>query len=258
MSKKKENTLSNFLPVNRKFFDHPFWKEKRTFSKSEAWLYLIWKARFEESEATELIGGKLVRWSRGQVPASIRFLAEDWMWSKGKVEDFLKMLEKLEQITRHQVAGQTVITLSNYAFYNGLGQQNGQQSGQVKAEQQRESRDRADSNQDSEADKRRTAGGHGPDNLNKDNIVKKEKEKEARSNLFYKTLIPHLEKYGKDLLRDFYNYWSEWNVSGTKMKWELKETWEVSKRLATWAKRDDNFKGDTQPQIQQNTKIKVK
>ena len=44
------------------------------------------------------------------------------------------------------------------------------------------------------------------------------------------------------MLRKFFDYWSEMNKSGTKMRFELERTWEVSKRLATWASRDNNFK----------------
>lgn len=171
---KRENKIGNFFPINRKFFKHPFWTEKRTFSKSEAWLDLMQSARFEESEATELIGGKLVRWSRGQVPASIRFLADNWGWSRGKVEDFLRMLEKMDMITRHQEAGQTVITLSNYTFYNAFGQQNGQTSGQVKRPQQKNTEESPDSGKDSEADTKQTPGRHGADETNKDNKEKNE------------------------------------------------------------------------------------
>lgn len=58
-----------------------------------------------------------------------------------------------------------------------------------------------------------------------------------REKLFYDTLIPFVGKYPKEMLRDFYNYWSEWNVAKTKMKFELQKTWELAKRLVTWANR---------------------
>lgn len=58
---------------------------------------------------------------------------------------------------------------------------------------------------------------------------------------FKNSLAPFLETYGKDMLNKFYSYWTEMNKSQTKMLWELKPTFEVSKRLATWASRDKNF-----------------
>lgn len=58
---------------------------------------------------------------------------------------------------------------------------------------------------------------------------------------FYNSLIPFLERYDKKLIRAFFNYWSETNKSQTKMRWELQKTWETSRRLATWASKDNNF-----------------
>ena len=55
---------------------------------------------------------------------------------------------------------------------------------------------------------------------------------------FYEDCKPYLEKYPKEMLRAFYNYWTELNKSNTKMKYELQQTFEISKRLATWAGRD--------------------
>lgn len=60
----------------------------------------------------------------------------------------------------------------------------------------------------------------------------------TRKNDFYNSLIPFLSQYGKDMIRDFFDYWSEQNKSGTQMRFEKQPTWEVSKRLATWNKRE--------------------
>ena len=62
---------------------------------------------------------------------------------------------------------------------------------------------------------------------------------EERAKRFYDSLIPYVDsrggQYPKEMIRDFYNYWSEPNKSNTKMKFELQQTWEVGRRLATWA-----------------------
>lgn len=55
-----------------------------------------------------------------------------------------------------------------------------------------------------------------------------------RQQRFYDSLIPFVEKYGKDMVRDFYDYWTETTRSGAKMRFELQPTWVVSKRLARW------------------------
>lgn len=58
---------------------------------------------------------------------------------------------------------------------------------------------------------------------------------------FSDTLKPFLDIYGKDLLNDFFKYWTEPNKSGTKFRQELEKTWDVSRRLETWLKNDKNF-----------------
>lgn len=62
-----------------------------------------------------------------------------------------------------------------------------------------------------------------------------------RKKNFYNSLIPFLEKYDKRMIRAFFDYWSETNKSQTKMRFELQQTWETSRRLATWASKDNNF-----------------
>ena len=65
---------------------------------------------------------------------------------------------------------------------------------------------------------------------------------EARKEDFYNSLVQFVPMYGRDLIRAFFDYWSEFNRSQTKMRFELERTWQTSRRLATWASRDNNFK----------------
>jgi galactose-1-phosphate uridylyltransferase len=41
----------------------------------------------------------------------------------------------------------------------------------------------------------------------------------------------------------FVSYWTEPNKSGTKQRWEIEKTFEISRRLATWFSRINNFNG---------------
>ena len=54
-----------------------------------------------------------------------------------------------------------------------------------------------------------------------------------------------MEKYGKEMIREFFDYWSETNRSGTLMRYEQQPTWETPRRLSTWARRDNNFNRQT-------------
>lgn len=50
--------------------------------------------------------------------------------------------------------------------------------------------------------------------------------------------------YPDEMLRAFFDYWSEHNENGKKMLFEMKKTFDIKKRLATWASRenDNQFK----------------
>lgn len=72
---------------------------------------------------------------------------------------------------------------------------------------------------------------------------------------FKKRCYPFVGEYTKEVVKEFFEYWSEKNTSQTKMKWELQPTFEISKRLANWAKREKTFNHNTknQPNEQQYT-----
>ena len=72
----------------------------------------------------------------------------------------------------------------------------------------------------------------------KDEIRNKKKEDEIR---FKSEVFEFSEKYPETMLNKFCNYWTELNKSGTKMRFELQQTFEIGKRLGTWASRDKEF-----------------
>ena len=70
-----------------------------------------------------------------------------------------------------------------------------------------------------------------------------EEKKIAKTLDLDKLLFEYKGTYTPDMLKAFHNWWSEKNGNG-KEKWTLQETWETSKRLATWHKRSqETFKG---------------
>lgn len=65
---------------------------------------------------------------------------------------------------------------------------------------------------------------------------------DSRKLKFADTLRPYLEKYGRGMLTDFYEYWTEHNEDGKKMRFEYakNQPFNVSRRLATWNKNNKN------------------
>lgn len=63
---------------------------------------------------------------------------------------------------------------------------------------------------------------------------------ETRKHAFGEKLIPYIEQYGKTLIREFFDFWTEHNENGKKMRFEKEKTFEISKRLARWSNRNSN------------------
>lgn len=64
---------------------------------------------------------------------------------------------------------------------------------------------------------------------------------------FSETLKPFLDIYSKDMLNDFYLYWTEHGERDKKMKFEKQKSFGISQRLAYWSKND--FKPKQQNKI---------
>ena len=80
-----------------------------------------------------------------------------------------------------------------------------------------------------------------PKEEDKEGVKDKDKDINKRVELFYDDIKKYLDKYSKDMLREFFDYWSELNKSKTKMKCEMEKTWDLGKRLVRWS--NNNFNG---------------
>jgi hypothetical protein len=68
----------------------------------------------------------------------------------------------------------------------------------------------------------------------------KEEAKDKKED-FKKSLSPFLEKYGKDLLNDFFMYWTEKSPNGKKMRFEKEKVFDPERRLVTWFANGEKF-----------------
>lgn len=105
--------------VHRSVWNHPLLEEEKEFSRREAWLWLVSEAAWKPRRVR--IVGKIVSIKRGQVPHSIRFMADAWGWSKGKTERFLEALKTETMIETDTAHGQVIITVCNYEKYQIVG-----------------------------------------------------------------------------------------------------------------------------------------
>lgn len=256
--------MEGYIKLSRKFFSNDMWNEARTFSSCEAWLDLIQSARFEATPRMESIGGREVSYTRGQYPASIRFLSKRWHWTERRVRTFLSFLKRENMITLSQDQGMNIITLVKYNDYNGnpidtaidtggdtirdtdIVQKINDLQAQVTQLMTRLATQPVTHPQ-KETEKRHTGD---TKQIKENNIIKetttdvvakKDAAKAAtlsRKESFYQLLVPFVGQYPKEMIRAFFDYWSELNKSGTRMRYELEKTWELPRRLSTWANRE--------------------
>ena len=88
-------------------------------------------------------------------------------------------------------------------------------------------------------------------NIKKENSPKGELKKknpsspsttpEERMNAFYESMVPYADQYDRDMLNDFYQYWTEMDRRRRRMRFEMQKTWETGKRLSLWARKSFRF-----------------
>lgn len=63
-----------------------------------------------------------------------------------------------------------------------------------------------------------------------------------RKQEFYNSLIPFLETYSKEMLKEFFDYWTEHGERDKKFRKEKETSFDLDLRLRTWFKRSKEFK----------------
>jgi hypothetical protein len=103
-----------YITLDRKLLNNWLWEEK-PFSKGQAWIDLLFLMNFEDNTFPH--GNQIITIQRGSRLTSIQKLADRWGWSRKKVYDFLKVMEKEQMIERKSNTKETLITVVKYDDY---------------------------------------------------------------------------------------------------------------------------------------------
>lgn len=106
--------MSGWYRMHRGWMDHALFK-REAYSRRDAFQWLIQEAAFQST--TVAANGGTVQLERGQLSYSIRFMAKAWKWDEKKVRRFLEDAAAAEIIERGDAAGQTLITICKYDYY---------------------------------------------------------------------------------------------------------------------------------------------
>ena len=104
--------MAGWIKVYRELADH--WLARHP-EKLGWWVLLLLKVAHEDKKV--LVGNQMVELKRGQIIASLTFLAELWQTSKRTAERFVELLEKEQMLSRCVSRKVSVITICNYESY---------------------------------------------------------------------------------------------------------------------------------------------
>lgn len=208
--------MEGWIKLHRKLSEKAFYRKDS--SMVHLWIHLLICANHAERE--EYFAGKKIICNPGQFTTGRKQLSVATGINESKIERILLKLAKIEQqIEQQKSSTNRLISILNWKEY---------QESEQPFEQQ--------------VNNDRTTSEHTPRikelKNEKNSLVAAISSTAEREKLFYNSLIPFVERHGKDRLKSFYNYWTEKNKSGTKMRFELEKTWELSKRLTTWENRE--------------------
>lgn len=109
--------MDGWIKINRKIADHWLWQDAE---RLKWWLDLLFMASWEDKEV--LHDAHKFTLHRGQMIASISFLAERWGRNNNTIIKYLKLLEAENMIIRKVLHRQTaIITICNYESYQDKG-----------------------------------------------------------------------------------------------------------------------------------------
>lgn len=218
-----KNKNSGFILVHRRIRDHWIWKDPIKF---QWWIDILMECNHEGKRLN--IGFQLIDCERGQTVNSLLTWGKRWGVDISTVRRFFKLCENDHMIVTENLLKTTRLTVCNYDSYNDPRQAKQTQS-------------------NSEANAKQF--GSNSDAIQTKNELKNEERKsgapaknfkELTESEFYQAVAKFKEKYQKEMLRDFFEYWKESDHNG-KMKFQHEKTWDTGGRLRTWKKRENTF-----------------
>ncbi len=214
--------MEGWISLHRKFID---WEWFEDSNMVKLFVFLLLKARHNDGT------WKGINLKKGQILTGLESLSASLNISKQTLRTCLKRLEKTGEINMQSTNKYRIITICKYDDYQDKQPlPNKQTNKQLTSNQQA-------------TNKQLTANNNGNKENNENKIIKIQNE-------FYQSLTPFVKEFGKETIRDFYDYWSEPNKSKTKITYQLQKTWDTKRRLKRWVKNnfDNKNSSDEKPQ----------
>ena len=212
--------MKGWISLHRKILDNPILSRSRTYSRFEAFVYMLLKANHKDNKV--VIGNQLIKIKTGSFLTSQKKLMKEFNWGISRLRSFLKLLQDDDMIEVKSNAISTMITINNY-----------------KELQQLQTDTKLQPKRNQTASKLQSKTNNNDNNLNNDNNDNKEQK-------FINLVIEENKKTNpqapQDVIDEFCSYWTERNMGGTKMKYEMQKTFDIKRRLQRWIKNQQEWK----------------
>ena len=205
-----------WVSLYRKTLDNPILKTSKKFSTFEAWIWLLLNVNHKERKV--VMGTSIYKVKKGAMITSMRKLCKVFGWGNSRLRTFLILLQKDDMIVVKTNHSLTQITLLNYELLQD---------------------NKSVTNQKQDTNKSLPNTNNNVNNENKE-------IRESKFNIRVKEIFDEKHPACADqVYEDFCNYWTESNMSGSKMKFEMQKTFDISRRLAKWIQnsKDWNIEG---------------
>ena len=220
--------MKGWISLHRKILDNPILSSSRIYSRMEAFIFLLLRAN--HSDRNVPIGVVLYNVKKGQMITSQMKLCKQFKWGNTKLRNYLKLLENDGMIEVKTETNLTRLTILNYESY---------QDYQIKTKSKpnkNQSIPKSKPNTNNNVDNDNNVNNDNNKNLIQSSIIRKQKF----INQVLAEGLKHTPMVAPNICDDFTDYWTEMNRSGTKMKFELQQTFDISRRLNRWIKNDFN------------------
>jgi len=228
-----------FIKIYRKIKDEACYKRSAYI---HLWLHLLIGANHKSKEF--MWNGDAIIVKEGQLITGRKQLSQETGIPEGTIEDILKYLERQHQIQQQKTTKYRIITIINWSIYQNS---NNESNNRATTEQQQADTNKNYNNYNNyKNDKKKeeiAPIGATPSSKAKEFFTLKEQQEQIVKSLMDKGAS---ESIARQEVAKFIGYWTETNKSGTKQRWEGEKYFDIARRLGTWFKNYENFKGKGQ------------
>lgn len=233
--------MDGWIKIYRKLKDWEWYTDSNVV---HLFIHLLLSANFTETRRKGIV------YNAGQVVTSIVMLAAELEKSYPTILRCLKILSESGAINVKSTNKKTILTICKYKQYQQDGascyKNNLDQTLEQPLDQTLEQPLELIYNKNIKKEKNVKNVGNIYSSKNENFAADKSatnkpqpKSIEERKKDFMQSVADNgLEKYGQEMCREFFDYWTESNPNGKKMRFEMQKVFEIKKRLATWNKNN--------------------